>query len=150
MYHPNLDEISRLVNQGNLVPVFREIDSGDNTPVSAYLKVTRGPYSFLLESVEGTDQVARFSLIGTEPDEIFITGLGQQDGSVDPLLKIEKYMEQFKVIPFADGQRFNGGAVGYLSYDSAGYFEKLPSNNADPLKLPESIFDSPGAWKPHI
>ena len=96
-YHPTLEKINSLKDQGNLVPVFREIDAGNNTPVSAYLKVTRGPYSFLLESVEGTDQVARFSLIGTEPEEIFITGSGQQDGLVDPLFKIEKYMDQFNI-----------------------------------------------------
>ena len=139
-YHPNLEDMNGLKDQGNLVPVFREIDAGDDTPVSAYLKVTKGPYSFLLESVEGTDQAARFSLIGTEPEEIFITGPAHKDGLVDPLINIEKYMDQFKIIPFSDGQRFNGGAVGYISYDAAGYFEKLPSNNTDPLALPESIF----------
>ena len=53
MYHPSLEQVKLMAENGNLVPVFREIHADLETPVSAFLKVARGPYSFLLESVEG-------------------------------------------------------------------------------------------------
>ena len=65
MYHPSLDEVKKLVDQGNLVPVYCEINADLDTPVSAYIKIARPPYSFLLESVEGGERIARYSFIGT-------------------------------------------------------------------------------------
>ena len=50
---PSLDEVRALASQGNICPVYREVRADLETPVSAYLKVARGDYSFLLESVEG-------------------------------------------------------------------------------------------------
>ena len=140
MYYPSLEEVKRLAGQGNLVPIYREINADLETPVSAYLKVARPPYSFLLESVEGGERIARFSFIGTEPLRVIKTGPGQQHGAVDPLVPIEKELSQFKVPPVPYVQRFNGGAVGYLSYEAVNYFERLPSPDSDPLGLPESIF----------
>ena len=58
MYQPTLDEVRELSKKGNLVPVCREIMADLETPVSAYLKIARGDYSFLLESVEGGEQRA--------------------------------------------------------------------------------------------
>ena len=70
MYHPTLEEVERLAGRGNLVPVYRELSADLETPVSAYLKVARGPYSYLLESVEGGERVARYSFIGTDPQQV--------------------------------------------------------------------------------
>ena len=67
MYHPTLEEAKKLKDAGNLLPVYREISADLETPVSAFLKINRGGYSFLLESVEGGERLARYSLIGTEP-----------------------------------------------------------------------------------
>ena len=67
MYYPTLEEVGRLREYGNLVPVCRDIQADLETPVSAYLKIARGDYSFLLESVEGGERMARYSFIGTEP-----------------------------------------------------------------------------------
>ncbi len=53
MYYPSLAEVKKLRKSGNLVPVYREIVADLETPVSAFLKINRGGYSFLLESVEG-------------------------------------------------------------------------------------------------
>ena len=66
-YYPSLEEVERLADQGNMVPVYREVSADLETPVSAYIKVARPPYSFLLESVEGGEHIARYSFIGTEP-----------------------------------------------------------------------------------
>ena len=76
MYYPSLREIKTLTSVGNLAPVYREINADLETPVSAYLKVARPPYSFLLESVEGGERLARYSFIGTEPSEVIKTGSG--------------------------------------------------------------------------
>ena len=73
MYHPTLEEFRKLKNQGNLVPIYREMAVDAETPLSAFLKVKRGDYSFLLESVEGDERSARYSFIGTEPYRLFIS-----------------------------------------------------------------------------
>ena len=135
MYRPTLEEVKKLQKYGNLVPVYREIKADLDTPVSAYLKIARGKYSFLLESVEGGERLARYSFLGTEPPLILSTG----DGNVsDPLLRIAEEFKRYKTVPIEGLPRFHGGMVGYLSYEVARYFERLPSPEADPLNLPES------------
>ena len=136
MYYPTLAEVRQMKKYGNLVPVYREIMADLETPVSAYLKVAHGNYSFLLESVEGGERLGRYSFIGTEPSLVIKTG---SDNPVDPLLLIEKEFSRFQPIPMAGLPRFHGGMVGYLSYEVAGYFERLPSPDHDPLGLPQSI-----------
>lgn len=137
---PSVEEVENLAKDSNLIPVYREINADLETPVSAYLKVARPPYSFLLESVEGGENIARYSFIGTEPMEVITTGVGCEYGAVDPLVLIEKALSRFKLAKAEDLPRFNGGAVGYLSYDTVKYFERLPSVSSDPLGLPESVF----------
>jgi anthranilate synthase component 1 len=134
MYHPTLGEVRRLKKYGNLVPVYHEIIADLETPVSAYLKIARGNYSFLLESVEGGEHLARYSFIGTEPSLILKAG---DDKPVDPLLLIEKEFSKFRAVPITGLSRFHGGMVGYLSYEVARHFERLPSPDHDPLGLPE-------------
>ena len=141
MYSPTLEEVNNLGSSGNLVPVYREIDADLETPVSAYLKVARPPYSFLLESVEGGERLARYSFIGTEPYTILKTGPGQPDGPVDPLIPIKAEMDRYKLIPIPDLPRFHGGAVGYLSYDIIRFFEpRVPEPPRNSLALPEAVF----------
>ena len=139
-YYPSLEEVKRLGESANLVPVYIEINADLETPVSAYLKVARPPYSFLLESVEGGEQLARYSFIGTEPTRIVKTGPGQAEGAVDPLIPIEKALSEFTIADIGPAVRFNGGMVGYLSYEAVNHFERLPSPVRDTLGVPESIF----------
>jgi anthranilate synthase component I len=138
MYHPSLEELKKLKTQGNLAPVYREINADLETPVSAYLKIAKGSYSFLLESVEGGERLARYSFLGTEPANIIKTGFHGAN-RVDPLLLIEREFRKYQPIQLECLPRFNGGMVGYLSYEVAQYYEKLPSPPNDPLALPESI-----------
>ena len=140
MYYPTLEEAKTLGSRGNLIPIYTEIDADLETPVSAYLKVAVPPYSFLLESVEGGEHIARYSFIGTEPEDVIITGPGQKDGETDPLKLVEKMLSNFNLVETSNLPRFRGGAVGYLSYDSVKYFEELPSPDNDPIGIPESIF----------
>ena len=141
MYYPSPEEVKSKAGQGNLMPVYRSINADLETPVSAYLKVARPPYSFLLESVAGGERLGRYSFIGTEPYRVITTGQGQPDGEVDPLTLIQEEMDQYKLIPIANLPRFHGGAVGYLAYDTIKYFEpRVPPMPADPMGLPESVF----------
>ena len=143
MYSPSLDEVKALAaeGRGNLVPVYREVMADLETPVSAYLKVARGRHSFLLESVEGGERLARYSFIGTEPYRILRTGPQESPhGCVDPLRLIEEELQRYRLIPVAGLPPFHGGAVGYLAYEVARYFERLPAPDKDALGLPEAIF----------
>jgi len=136
MYYPTLEDVRRLRKYGNLVPVCRDIQADLETPVSAYLKIARGNYSFLLESVEGGERMARYSFIGTEPLLVLRT---EYENSVDPLNLAERELARLHPVSIAGLPRFHGGMVGYLSYEVARYFERLPCPEPDPQGLPESI-----------
>ncbi|GAG28332.1 unnamed protein product, partial [marine sediment metagenome] len=136
MYYPTLSEVRKLKRLGNLVPIYREIVADLETPVSAYLKTARGPYSFLLESVEGGERLARYSFIGTEPYLVLRTG----EERVDPLLSIARELGKYRLVSVPGLPPFHGGAVGYLAYETVRHFEELPSPDADPLGLAESLF----------
>ena len=133
---PTRDEVHRLAETGagNLVPLYRDVRADLETPVSAYLKVARGPYSFLLESVEGGERMGRYSFIGTEPYRVL--ALQHEDG--DPLHEIEAELGQFRSLAVPGLPRFHGGAVGYLGYDTVTHFERLPLPQRDALGVPES------------
>jgi anthranilate synthase component 1 len=137
MYHPTLKEFRGLRDKGNLVPIYREIAADAETPLSAFLKVERGGYSFLLESIEGGEPVARYSFIGTEPYRVLSTREGDK---IDPLHLIAEELARHKLVPVSGLPDFCGGAVGYLSYETVRHFEQLPSPDSDSLALPESIF----------
>ncbi|HEY54850.1 MAG TPA: anthranilate synthase component I [Dehalococcoidia bacterium] len=137
MYHPTLEEFKELKKQGNLVPVYRQIDAEKHTPLSAFLKVKRGDYSFLLESVEGDERAARYSFIGTEPYRLVSTREGDK---ADPFHLIAEELAKHKLVPVSGLPDFCGGAVGYLAYETVRRFEQIPSPESDPLALPESVF----------
>ena len=143
-YVPTAEEFKRLAQEGyNLIPVYREVVADLETPVSAYLKITGGGegMSFLLESVEGGERMARFSFMGTEPYRVLRTGEGEPDGPGDPLLAVEAELGRFRPAQVDGLPRFVGGAVGYLSYETVHYFEPSASMaGEDPQGLPESIF----------
>lgn len=137
MYYPTLEEVRKHGKDGNLIPVYREIVADLETPVSAFLKINRGGYSFLLESVEGGERLARYSFIGTEPYRV-LTVKGED--KTDPLPLIAEELSKYKILPVSGLPKFCGGAVGYLGYETVTRFEELPSPERDPLGLPESLF----------
>jgi len=137
MYYPTLEEVKKMSQDGNVVPVYREIVADLETPVSAFLKINQGGYSFLLESVEGGERLARYSFIGTEPyGALTVRG----EDKTDPLPLIAEELSRYKMVPVSGLPKFCGGAVGYLSYETVTRFEDLPSPDSDPLGLPESLF----------
>jgi len=142
MLRPTLQEVMEIAKrgEGNLVPIYREVAADLETPVSAYLKLREGPYSFLLESVEGGERLARYSFIGTHPYRITRSG-EHEEWKGDPLVPIEAELGQFKLVRIPELPALTGGAIGYVGYDAVHHWEpRMRRPQADPLKLPESIF----------
>src|SRR5215470_11210506 len=72
MTYPDFETFSKLAREGNLVPVYETFTADLLTPVGAYLRIARGAkYSFLLESVEGGETIARYTFLGANPQEVF-------------------------------------------------------------------------------
>jgi len=141
-YTPTLEQAKGLASQGNLVPIYREVPADLETPVSAFLKVARGKYSFLLESVEGGERFGRYSFIGTEPYRVLRNGshAERNEEPGDPLTLIEQELSRFRVAPIVSLPRFHGGAVGYLGYEVVRHFEpRVPEAPNNPLGLPDAV-----------
>ena len=134
-YTPSLPDVRKLTGRGNVVPVYREVRADLETPVSAFLKIARGPYSFLLESVEGGERQGRYSFIGTEPYRVYA---GQHEAG-DPLDVVQQEMTRYQSVEVPGLPRFHGGAVGYLGYEAVTHFEpRVPLARKDVLGVPES------------
>lgn len=131
----NAEQFKALAQQGyNRIPVTKTILADSDTPVSTYLKLARGPYSYLFESVVGGEKWGRYSFIGLPAshrieirgDKIFEIKKGEvvaELESQDPFKAIEAFHERYKV-PDLDGMpRFTGGLVGYFGYDCVRYIE---------------------------
>jgi len=145
-YSPSLEIARSTLEQGRPVAVSREVLADLDTPVSAYLKVRDSGPSFLLESVEGGQHIGRYSFIGTRPRRVLRIKDGRQwydsEESTpchDPLAAIRSLVEPYGTDPPRHA-RFDGGAVGYLSYEATRYFERLPVAASDPLDLPDAVF----------
>jgi anthranilate synthase component 1 len=178
MYYPTFDEIKRIrdaelaahserESKRPLLPLYRDILADMETPVSAYCKTARGPYSFLLESVAGGERIARYSFIGIDPymvmthhaDKATLQSIRQSDGAnaeapdsgieeitcYDPLELIEAELGQYRLVAPAgvshdELPRFHGGAVGYLAYELVARFERLPVPEKNEVGLPLAVF----------
>lgn len=153
MYYPSKEEFIRRSHDGNLVPVYREILADMETPVSAYRKIARGKYSFLLESVEGGEHLARYSFIGTDPflvfkskdHDVYIVERWRADKirlepDQDPLHILKELLGRYTWVDDPELPRFCGGAVGYIGYDTVRFFEKLPDGTEDDLNVPDCFF----------
>ena len=99
MYYPDLENFKTLASKGNIAPIYREIPADMETPATAYLKVAHEGPSFLLESVEGGERLARYSFIGTLPSKVVSTGKSTDLGSVDPLIQVEEALSGLNPVP---------------------------------------------------
>ncbi|MCA9482793.1 MAG: anthranilate synthase component I [Nitrospina sp.] len=152
MLFPTLEEFKEKAKQGNLVPVCREIIADLDTPVSAYMKIGQGEYTFLLESVEGGEKWARYCFLGCDPS-IVVRTRGRQvtietNGEKEertleedmPLESLRRILKEYEPVEDARLPRFFGGAVGFISYDMVRFFEDLPESTENDLDLPDSLF----------
>lgn len=134
-----------------LEPVYREVLADLETPLTAYLKVA-GPPSFLLESVEQGERVARYSFIGTgarrrfeaRGERLVITEGGRSEtiATRDPLRVLWDRTVR-PTVPHPDLPAFWSGAVGYAAYDLVRLYERLPDANPDELGIPDLCFVEP-------
>ena len=140
-YNPTSLEFKQLSKEYNLIPIYKEIRADLDTPLSIYLKLAKNSYSFLLESITGGENLARYSIVGINPRKIIKTGKNEKLGEVDPLLEVKNEINSYKVPEIKKLPPFTGGAVGYISYDSVSYFEDtVIKNKKGDLEVPESIF----------
>ncbi len=156
---PSLEEFTTLAQTGNLIPVWTELAADYETPVSAFQKLSGGQETpcFLLESAEKSDEIGRYSFLGTNPRleirahgrEISVRKRGEAEASTyhlpeekgDPLHEIERLMSKFSVVEVEGLPVFVGGAVGFIGYDMVRFFEPtVPSPPEDHLGLPEMAF----------
>jgi len=107
-FTPSLGEIRDLREQGNLCPIYAEIMADLETPVSAFLKIARGPHSFLLESVTGGQHIGRYSFIGSDPYLVLRMHAGTAQATqggykqtmsyTDPLLVLDSYLSAYRPV----------------------------------------------------
>ena len=149
----NQEIFSKLAAQGyNRIPVMREVLADLDTPLSTYLKLAEGPYSYLFESVQGGEKWGRYSMIGLpcrtviriHDHEVTVLEAGQVIDQIqveDPLEWIENYQQQYKVAEIENLPRFNGGLVGYFGYDTIRYIEPKLKNcpNPDMINTPDIL-----------
>src|ERR1700686_2119220 len=130
---PSPEDARALAKGHALIPVYREVLADMLTPVRAYsLLCPPGSPGFLLESVEGGERQARYSFIGLEPPALDL-------GEGDPLPALRAVAAE-ATAPVRGVPRFHGGAVGYLGYETARHFERLPVAAGAPPPMPESAF----------
>jgi anthranilate synthase component 1 len=134
------------------IPVMREVLADLDTPLSTYLKLADGPYSYLLESVHGGEKWGRYSIIGlpcrtvlrVSGHEITVTSgaeVTERVTAVDPLAWIEAFRSRFRVPEVQGLPRFTGGLVGYFGYDTVRYVESRLArcDKPDPLATPDIL-----------
>jgi len=156
-YYPNFDEFRKLAEQGNTIPVYRQLMADALTPVTAYQRLAEpagfapAASSFLLESVVGGERIARYSFVGADPevtftayrDEITVKRSGQAAQSItshDPLAELQKLTAAYQAVRMPSLPRFTGGLVGYAAYDMVRYYEDIGEGPRDDRDLPDLSF----------
>ncbi len=149
---PDRQGFQQLARDHSLIAVSREVLVDLDTPVTAFWKLRRGGFSFLLESVEGGEKWARYTFMGTEPRAVYTargTSLRRQDldaGTVetiptdDPFATISARLMNHRFYADPALPRFVGGLVGSLSYDAVRWMERLPVENAVAEEPPDLCF----------
>ena len=147
------EEFASLTDQGyNRIPVVCEVLADLDTPLSVYLKLAEGPYSYLFESVHGGEKWGRYSIIGL-PCRTLLRVSGHRiqvetDGRIvedqeadDPLGWIEQFQARYRAADVAGLPRFTGGLVGYFGYDTIRYIEPRLAQcpNPDPIGTPDIL-----------
>lgn len=162
MTYPTEKDYIKLSTRYNLIPVSSEWPMDTETPITIYHKLASSSLSYLLESVEGGEKLARYSFIGFDPflsyRQLGNTGqITEYTGALNSTLTtaarrlttevvgnpfdiLESILKRFNPPPSSGLPRFYGGAVGYLGYDLVRWLEKLPSLTRNDLNLPDCFF----------
>ncbi|HEV8725125.1 MAG TPA: anthranilate synthase component I [Candidatus Binatia bacterium] len=150
MVQPTYKEFCRLARQGNLIPVYQELLMDLETPLSFFKRLERDRYSFLLESVEGSERWARYSFLGTSPHRVFKSRGNQveivENGKLRklvsevPLDLLQELLKDCRPVTVPGVPPFFGGALGYVSYNAVEQFHEITNSKQDPLGMPEIFF----------
>ena len=149
MIQPDFKTFMRLAREGNLIPVYDTFTADLLTPVGAHLRIARqSKYSFLLESVEGGENIARYTFTGANPDEVFrargtncaIESAGRVQRSVqNPIELLRKLTSRYRPVRVPGLPPLIGGAIGYFAYDMVRLIENIPASGADELGLDDCV-----------
>ena len=145
---PTLSEFQRLARSHDLVPICKSWTADLETPVSAFLRVAYGePEAFLLESVEGGENVGRYTFMGIRPYKKIIahgdqittfTGAHAESSEGDVFELLRDSLAGHAAARLPGLPPFTAGAVGFFSYDAVRLIEKLPETAKDELAMPEA------------
>jgi anthranilate synthase component 1 len=141
-----------LLESTQVQTIIREVSADLETPVSLYLKLRGDGASFLLESVEGGERIARYSFIGVQPRAEYILRDGQVEikengetrtielDNADPTIFLQNEMNRFPAVRLPNAPRFTGGLVGYLGYESVRFFEPTLKSKMKRADIPDGIY----------
>ena len=147
---PGKEEFVRLAADHDVVPVAREVYADLATPISAFMALAEGAeHAFLLESVVGGERLGRYSFLGVGDSEV-VTARGSEvvveNGGVhgmradDPLTVVAERLSAGRVARVPGLPLFVGGAVGFVGYEAASGFERVPRHESDELGVPDMVF----------
>ena len=149
MIQPDFKTFMRLAREGNLIPVYDTFTADLLTPVGAHLRIAhKSKYSFLLESVEGGENIARYTFTGANPDEVFrargtncaIESAGRVQRSVqNPIELLRELTSRYRPVRVPGLPPLIGGAIGYFAYDMVRLIENIPASGADELGLDDCV-----------
>ena len=155
MIQPDFKSFARLARQGNLVPVYETITADLLTPVGAYLRIAHDArYSFLLESVEGGENIARYTFAGANPVEVFrargreytletygtsarTAKRSQSQGN--PIEELRRLTARFRPVRVPGLPPLIAGAIGYCAYDMVRLIERITATGRDDLGLDDCV-----------
>lgn len=145
LFFPAFDDFSKNFNAGKTQLVWTWVPADLETPLSAYLKLTKNKqYSFLLESVEGGAVMGRYSVIGFDPDLIWEYTPSDMAGQ-DTIATLRAHLADSKIDIIDENlpPMASSGLFGYMGYDMVRLVESIPDNNPDMLNIPQSIMMRP-------
>ena len=145
---PDLNAFLECARRGNVIPVCKPVLADTLTPVSAYLRLSRGRrYSFLLESVEGGERVGRYTFLGADPylvlrargESVEMEDRGRHRRRGRLLDVLREITSRYRPVAVPGLPPFSGGAVGYFGYDLVRQFERLPPPPRNDVGLPDAL-----------
>ena len=149
MIQPDFREFRRLAKKGNLIPLYDIFSADLLTPVSAHLRIAQSArYSFLLESVEGGEKIARYTFAGANPEEVFRYANGacvlEKRNKViweerDPITFLREHVGRIRPVRLPGLPPLVAGAIGYFSYDMVRLIERLPKRLRDDIGLYDAM-----------